>query len=339
MSTAKSDDFRSYLYQTAMARRQSQGVVLYRSRAQSKKLHPNLNSNEGVFRNRGEAVVDHIVGPNMCVQGHCRWSILHLKLTSISRSDATHPEVHTSNLWRVLMGFVSAYLSSVNQQFSGRHFSGDILCVVCKAMVKKRADRVQKKPAGKKPAGKKPSARKPAAKKPTAKKRRVCFALPQEDGALQKVRRGTQGTRFAASVQRLTDLLRTGEGSNVAILEMFIGRDSSLKYDTGYSGGDVVGEWKAALDLCRRRTSIRAGGGELMVYVHDYAAEDISRVVADACFLRYASEDIAAAPASSDVTAATDDANTVVRIIDKFVLAKGLAPIDMVELLRLLAMF
>lgn len=197
-------------------------------------------------------------------------------------------------------------------------------------MVKKRADRVQKKPA----------ARKPAAKKPAAKKRRVCFALPQANSALEKVRHSTQGTRFAVSVQRLTDLLRTREGTADAdVVEMFIGRDSSLKYETSYSGGDIIQEWKAVLDLCRRRTSIRASGGELMLYVHDYAAENIARVVADACFIRYASEDIAAAQASSDVTAATDDANTVVRIIEKFVLAKGVAPIDMAELLRLLAMF
>lgn len=122
-------------------------------------------------------------------------------------------------------------------------------------------------------------------------------------------------------------------------MEMFLGRDSSLNYDTGNNGWEVVEEWKAALDLCKRRTAIRADGGESMVYVREYQTENIDRVVADACFLRYAAEDVSSAPGSSDVTAARDDADTVSRIINKFVLAEGVAPIDMVELLRLMAMF
>lgn len=180
------------------------------------------------------------------------------------------------------------------------------------------------------------------------KKRRACFALPQTNTALDRVRRGTQGTRFSVSVQRLTDILGTRQGSNgdiiygvpaTGLVEMFLGRDSSLKYDTGNNGWGIVREWRAALDLCKRHTSTRAREGESMVYVQDYAAEDIARVVADACFLRFANEDIASSPASSDVTAAREDADTVSRIINKFVLAEGVAPIDMVELLRLMAMF
>lgn len=177
---------------------------------------------------------------------------------------------------------------------------------------------------------------------------RTCLPLPPRDTTLDTIKDALQGTRFAASVGQLVEILESKEratspdiygASASTLVERFVARDAAFDYGLDKTG-DMVAAWKVGLELCKRRTQERASDGQAMFYVSDYPGEDIARVFADVCFYRYAYEDLSSASASTDVTTATEDAETVKLIVETKILGVGLGQlIDIVELLRLFAMF
>lgn len=175
---------------------------------------------------------------------------------------------------------------------------------------------------------------------------RMCLPLPTRDTTLDRVKAALKGTRFAASVARLLDVLQSEDRKNSPgiygtdpdrLVESFVTRDHMLDYGLDKSR-DIVETWKVGLELCKSRTLERAMSGQAMFYIADFPGGDIARVIADMCFFRYAYEDVSRST-SGGVTAAKQDADTVALIIETKILGNSAASIDVVELLRLFAMF
>lgn len=219
---------------------------------------------------------------------------------------------------------------------------------------------VRTRAARKKNPSKSRSPAKAAPNRPKKKKRspaprrcvRVCLpAPPYRDTVLDKVIEGIKDTRFEESMSRLVGILgskyrRPGTGvygmGPTKLVQSFVTKDRLFNYN--YDGVDeaagIVETWKHGLEKCKSRTRERDGLGETMFYLSDYLDETISiaRLIADICFVRYAYEDLSENPGSNGVSSATEDSRVVEQIVVYKVLKEG-HPMDIVEVLRLFAVF
>lgn len=168
-------------------------------------------------------------------------------------------------------------------------------------------------------------------------------STPTTDHLLEKIWRAAHGTRFQTSARQFTNLLHSrevsgGEGvygiPSSSVVDRFVARDTLFDYNISNSS-DVADVWTRSLLLSRENTRKRASSGATVWSAHEL--ENIARVFADVCFFRFVYEDMSTEQPSRDVTAATEDALIVRRIISTSIL--GGERIDALELLRLFAMF
>lgn len=127
------------------------------------------------------------------------------------------------------------------------------------------------------------------------------------------------------------------------LVQSFVKNDRLFNYN--YDGvpetAGIVETWKVALEVCKSRTLEREKLEETMFYLSDYLDEttSIARLIADVCFVRYAYyEDLSENPGSNGVGSATEDYRVVEQIVVDKVLKEG-HPMDIVEVLRLFAVF
>lgn len=178
---------------------------------------------------------------------------------------------------------------------------------------------------------------------PVALCERVAF-LPPRDLVMDRVQHASEGTRFLASLDLLTRLLQQWDevsnslgsyGGAKGLLEQFVAARDLFPRRADENGGDIVQIWRRELRLYRDDTRARMHDGKPILRVDDH--ENMARVLADVCFLRFVYEDVSADASSVDLSAATQHAKIVEEIIKTKVF--GGAPIHVVGLLRLLTIF
>lgn len=189
----------------------------------------------------------------------------------------------------------------------------------------------------------KPNAKPKVKPKPKPKAKPIVFhfsGTPVTDHLLEKLWRGARGTRFETSARQFTELLQSREASGgegvygmppSSVVDRFVARDALFDYNLD-DGSDVADVWRRSLLLSRENTRARANSGAAVLSAHE-----LERVFADVCFFRFVYEDMSTGQPSRDVTAATEDALIVQRIISTKI--TGGEPVDVLELLRLFAMF
>lgn len=158
-----------------------------------------------------------------------------------------------------------------------------------------------------------------------------------DDLTLERVQLAADGTRFQASEKVLTAIISGDYGVSASnLVQQFVtSRGTQQRQEITDDDRDIVQVWRDRLHLAREKSRARSVGGKIILPADRH--ENIKRVIADVCFLKFVYDDVSAEPSSADLSAAVQHANMVEKIIDKHELAHE--AIDAVELLLLFTVF